>query len=485
MKISRVAVCGLWIALISVLAAATVKAQTTQPTTTQPDMSAAVEPAAPRNVPVHFARSGHAIELEQPLTFSRPIKTAVLRAYDRTWTEPFAVGGNGMVLKMKVTVPKVRVPTVFSVTWPEPPYLSFAEVIAYPERDVNWDKKLTLYACGAPAWFDQWAAAVGLPVKQVAKRELPSAKLAPDEEGGKSLLILGSATAGKDLADVSKLADDKKINILVLDTGWFGEAAGEVSVAPAQMRASLSDISKQKWPQPLKFTARRKPWPGIANRWAWITDDAGLSLVETIALVHGSAGTAFTLDYDYGKNVTVSGPVVLSYVPWCEQLGRREHADELMLATLKSAANEPQWKLPKVAPTILWVEDGPLEAKDRPVLAAVPPRYRIQADNEKVVYILDVRGKQKIPQGFPRESLTNWGDEMDRLPEKDKGRVSMLMLGDDKLLDEMNLKLDREKKRIGRAGVQWLPADELPPSKDDQIRLMLKLTELGVPLAPR
>jgi len=32
--------------------------------------------------------------------------------------------------------------------------------------------------------------------------------------------------------------------------------------------------------------------------------------------------------------------------------------------------------------------------------------------------------------------------------------------------------------------VVWLSDDELPPSKDNQIRLMLKLTELGVPLAP-
>ena len=62
---------------------------------------------------------------------------------------------------------------------------------------------------------------------------------------------------------------------------------------------------------------------------------------------------------------------------------------------------------------------------------------------------------------------------------------SLLILGDDKMLDEWEwLKLDRAKKQIGAAGVQWLPDDELPPSKENQIRLMLTLTELGVPLAP-
>jgi hypothetical protein len=57
------------------------------------------------------------------------------------------------------------------------------------------------------------------------------------------------------------------------------------------------------------------------------------------------------------------------------------------------------------------------------------------------------------------------------------------------MLDEWKwLKIDRAKKTIQtaqtRSDVVWLSDDELPPSKEGQIRLMLALTELGVPLAP-
>jgi hypothetical protein len=53
------------------------------------------------------------------------------------------------------------------------------------------------------------------------------------------------------------------------------------------------------------------------------------------------------------------------------------------------------------------------------------------------------------------------------------------------MLDEWEWpKLDLAKETIHRPEVVWLSDDELPPSKDSQVRLMVKLTELGVPLAP-
>ena len=61
----------------------------------------------------------------------------------------------------------------------------------------------------------------------------------------------------------------------------------------------------------------------------------------------------------------------------------------------------------------------------------------------------------------------------------------LLILGDGKMLDEWKwLKLNRANKTIHRQGVVWMSDTELPPSKGSQIRLMLKLTELGVPLFP-
>ena len=66
------------------------------------------------------------------------------------------------------------------------------------------------------------------------------------------------------------------------------------------------------------------------------------------------------------------------------------------------------------------------------------------------------------------------------MDEKDR----LLLLGDDPILDQWKwLKLDREKKTIGRPVVVWLQDDQ-PWKKTYEIPLMLKLTELGVPLAP-
>ena len=91
------------------------------------------------------------------------------------------------------------------------------------------------------------------------------------------------------------------------------------------------------------------------------------------------------------------------------------------------------------------------------------------------VTILDLRGKGTLSE-----------EEQELFRKTAPGRRTWggsLILGDDPMLDEREeLKLDREKKRIGCNGVVWLPDDELPPSGDSQIRLMLKLTELGVAL---
>ena len=473
----RVLDCGLRTALIMIvfLLATSATGQTTQPAR----MAAPATQPHEMPLPIVFARAG-----EETLVTVEPINlpsiTLSLRAYGRTWAEATATNQKASFL-VTFKVPQVQVPTLFIVTHEKVPAAELAQVVAYPDRDVKWDKTLTLYACGAPAWFDQWAAAVGLPVKQVAKRELPSAKLAPDEEDGKGLLILGSATAGKDLADVSKLADDKKINILVLDTGWFGEAAGAVSVAPAQMRASLSDISKQKWPQPLKFTGRRKPWPGIANRWAWIVDNAGLPLLEEI---HASRWLGWQ--------------VVCSYLPWANVLGRREQADELLLKILKEAALLEASSAPVDAGRFGLIEVGMLyparkdvSPSDRPVLSALPWRV-YSAFEPPSLSVLDLRGQVQPPADILDKCRSiergHNPDGVRKLRVKATDPApwrNLLILGDDKLLDNWEwLKLDRDKKRIGRAGVQWSPADELPPSKYDQIRLMLKLTELGVPLSP-
>jgi hypothetical protein len=237
-----------------------------------------------------------------------------------------------------------------------------------------------------------------------------------------------------------------------------------VNVAPPQMSGGLAEVAKQDWPQPLKFSSHRKPWPGIANRWAWIADGNGLPLVEE--LVHVS------------QPLADMRPVVLSYVPWDALLGRSESADQTFLALLSAAANAAVpvggWR----SVEFIYPDKDKLSTADRPVLLAAAMCPIAFKDLPWCVHVLDLRGTTQLPDGMSKDLKA-------LEPRISHETNRLLILGDDKVLDDWKwLKLDRDKKRIGRDGVQWLPADELPPSTDNQIRLMLKLTELGVPLAP-
>ncbi len=444
----------------------------TQPTTSPASVS---QPALPQ-VPITFARSGQEVTVWMRAPKGPIVKRVVLRAFGRAWTAPVAAALTGTFpgYTARIEAPAVRVPTVFSATPADSPDIELGQLVTYPDRKVEWDKNITLYSCEVPEWFRQWVAATGLPVKEISN-DLASAKLAPADDKGKSLLILGPPAAGKDLSDVAKLAKDKKVNILIfyadwiggvsLGPTWFGDVAGAVSVAPTQMLGGLAEIAKQHWPQPLKFSSRRKCWPGIANRWAWIADGNGLPLVEEIRRE--------------SKDCRGHLPVLLSYLPWEAQLGRAESADSALLKMIAAAAGMEHLPLEKSI-GVLWpdVERQPMEkslawAKIRPVLGNAPLTLTYRAWT--TVFVLDLMG-DSAPTPDDVKAL------------KAKGRweqTPLVILGDDKMLDEWEwLKLDRAKKTINRPGVVWLSDDELPPSKDNQIRLMLKLTELGVPLAP-
>jgi hypothetical protein len=415
---------------------------------------------------VVLARSGRKVVLELPAAPGRAAKAAVLRAFGRVWTQPADVAGSERgALKIEVNVPAVRVATVFSVTAADDASVLLGELVAYPDRNVTWDRKTVVYACAAPGWFSQWASATGLPVTVLNQGDEPADKPHVGSEDAKAVMVIGRAAAGKELSDALKLSQDKKLNVLVLDADWFGQASGPAAVRPGQTHAGLSGLAGQTWPQPLTFAAHRAPYGGIVNRWAWIMDDKGLPLVEEVRQVEPLPERA---DARQAR-------LVLSYVPWQEQLGRREIADAVFLDLLKACAADtpaPAWK----TADILYPPLKEIDPKARPVLAsAARVRWGDLADIPSRVYIVDLRGSQAVPQGLLRQL---------QLMEQ-RAQVSLLILGDDPLLDECKwLKLDRRKKAADQRGVVWAFDDELGPSTENQIRLMLKLTELGVPLAP-
>jgi len=424
----------------------------------------ATQPAA--IPPITFARGGQKIDPhilyvsgEWGIGGIGVFKNEVtLTAFGRVWAGPADVIQQSAGAKTTMTMPKVRVATVFSIV--DRGKRVVGEVVVYPDRDVQWDANTILYTCGEQPWFSEWARAVGLPVKQIAPADL----LPGEKSNVKALLILGPGQVGNNLSHVAGIAHDQRVSVLVLNARWFAKFAGPVNVAPVQMLGGLAEIARQHWPQPLKVSSHRKPWPGIANRWAWIADGNGLPLVEE--LVHVS------------QPLADMRPVVLSYVPWDALLGRSESADQTFLALLSAAANAAVpnggWR----SVEFIYPDKDKLSAADRPVLLAAATCPIAFKDTPWCVHVLDLRGTTQLPEGMSKD--------LNALEPRISHETNrLLILGDDKMLDGWEwLKLDRTKKTINRPGVVWLSDDELPPSKDNQIRLMLKLTELGVPLAP-
>lgn len=405
--------------------------------------------------PITFARSGKTVSMALAID-DRPLQSVVLCVYGRVWTKPVAVK-NGTA---RIDVPTVRVPTVFRITPAKDAKRTLGEVVVYPDGNVGWDKEIIVYAAGVPKWFDQWVMATGLPVIYFTDLGFKDPGRKPKDK--RKVLVIGGKCAGKTFVDTLAVAKKHKINILVLDADWFGGKSGKVAIQPKQMAGELAAIRKQQWSKPIMFRSHRPPWPGIANRWTWIGSKDDSPLVEEVA------------------NPASSQKVVVSYVPWREQLGRCDVAD-LTLLNVLSAAAAPGRKLRWRMPEILYPSPKVLEEteKQRPVLTAASKAWArvFIEDIPSRIYVIDLRGGTSPPPEF-RKTL-------ERLEKRDGKAAPLLILGDDPLLDNWKLaKIDRKKRVSKRVGVLWLPDDTLPPPTKTQIRLMLKLTELGISLKP-
>ena len=373
----------------------------------------------------------------------------MLNAFGRTLSQPSTVE-NG---KAKFTVPSVRVPVVFAIVAEKDPKRTFGELVAYPTSNAKWDGNVAVYSLSVPVWFDQWCAAVGVPVQQLKTDggEWPR----PRNPEGKNLLVLGTGAAGKGLPELAQAIGETPWHVLVLEASWHGEKGGKVTVGPPQMAGSLGGIRQEKWSSDLEFGTRFQPTRDLCNRWAWIDDGNGGPLVEQVGL----PGTARR--------------VLVSYLPWQQQLGRRDVADLTLQRILLSAGARTEtvsWR----APRLLYPEANSLTRDRRPVLAGA---FATSAKQESIpgAYMLDLRGRDDPPAALAEVLHAYEKSHDDSMP--------LLILGDCPLLDEWRwLKLERDKNRPGRSGVVWMPEDTLPPPAQEQVRLMLKLSELCIPL---
>jgi hypothetical protein len=264
-----------------------------------------------------------------------------------------------------------------------------------------------------------------------------------------------------------RLAGDHKINVLVLETDWSGRnktVNRDIAILPKHTTGALADLQTQSWPLPPTFCQRAVR---ILNRQTWIAGPEH-PFVEEIRSPQGG---------------TESFRVVFSYLPWQQQLGRREMADELLLRLLTETAKgvkdrpalDGRWVL-------LYPSAKEIKADERPVLAAAMKSAETdaggQTEPEKVrAYVLDLRGKASPPSDFFEETVA-----MKAIEAQIGTQSPLLILGDDPILDTWKwLGLDRQHHRSSRPGVLWLLDSSLPPSLNSQLRLMELFTEWNIP----
>ena len=472
-------------------------------------------PSRAGELPIVFARSGQKATLPVDGEREKAGGPLVLWAFDQRWGEALTTNSGAAEL----LAPKVRVPVVFRLGPLRDSKVSYSELVVYPDRPALEDHKTQWVAVGIPDWFDTWSAAVGPPLRKFKDLAALNAGnwRTPEQPG---LLILGRKAAGEGPAAICRFAVEHKINVLVLEAGWFG---GEETpdpapaLSPRQMTGGLADCASQRWPLPPVFPRHRLPWFAIANRQTWIAGAevplVGYPLVEEIRSPQKGAESL---------------RVVLSYLPWRDQLGRCEVADELFRRLLTETAKGANDRAPLGGKwRLLYPPAEEVKADERPVLAAAlksaatlfdentnqtttmreggreivlasPPDRNSDGSQEIAKhrpirgYVLDFRGKTSPPQDL----LERLGDRK-TLEARIGTESPLLILGDSPVLDTWKwLKLEPYASRSAvkpsekpasappelPPGVLWWRESSLPPSKASQLRLMQFFTEWNISL---
>ena len=425
---------------------------------------------------VVFAQSGQKVTLRIDGQGADANALVVLTADGQRWGEPMRAKDGAVEL----LAPKVRVPIVFRLASPQDAArVVSGELVVYPDRWLPWDtdkllskyKETQFVAAGIPDWLDGWLGAVGFPVQRLGGREsLDGGHWRRLEKPG--LLILGRKAAGRGPAEVGRRAIDFGTNVLVIEADWLDKlqtSAAGIVLAPKKAQGALSDLRMQEWPLPPTFHRQAVPWPLVWNRLAWL-DGPQYPLVEEV--------------YSRQKGAECLR-IVFNYLPWQEQLGRCEMADELMLRILAETARgandrstlDRRWCLLYPAVEKIKIEERPVLFSALRLTAAgagSDAASSAAAESPEVGgYVLDLRGGSPLPDDLFADS---------GVVKKIEGRINkytpLLILGDNRELDTWEwLELDREHQKSPRPGVCWLPDGSLPPSLGSQLRVMDVFTQ--------
>ncbi len=271
---------------------------------------------ADRSRPVTFARSGQVASVGIAMGDKASVASVVMVAFGRVWTRPAEVRHGAA----QMTVPEVRVPTVFDIVEEGDGEDPLGQLVAYPTAlPTRNGKDFQCYSLGVPRWFEQWAEAMGLHVIPTTSKAIHARPWAIRRSSTPPVLVIGCGGAGNTPGELLATAKAAGIPVVVLEANWLGggkACKGDTTVWPKQMGAGLAKIAEQKWSTSLRFSQRARPWPGVCNRWPWIAGENG-PLLEEIRPPKGPER------------------VLLNYLPWQEQLGRQfDNADTTLVAVL-------------------------------------------------------------------------------------------------------------------------------------------------------
>ncbi|MBN1343928.1 MAG: hypothetical protein JXQ73_14690 [Phycisphaerae bacterium] len=404
-----------------------------------------------------FVRSGQVVSLDPRMREDERAEFVSLRAFGRLWPASAAVRG----AVVELTGPEVRVPVVFRIVRSDDSSRELGELVVYADRPATWPSERRLYTSATPRWFDEWTAALGLPTHRVNAADLRSGRWVR-HKGKHDLLVVGRVASGNSAADVGELARRCDINVLALDAAWFGERGREalrIELKPAAMSGELADLAAQRWATAPTFSRPARPTDAVVNRRSWIEVE-GQPLVEELP------------SRDGGRSC------VASYLRWSQQLGRCELADVILLTILERSAERARQEALRASVSLIGPKEEDIRSKDRPVLA----RLRFEkAMGPADILIVDLRGRGQLDPNLGVRLKR--ADTLMRAQGGQTGGARLLVLGDDEVLDGWSaVKVNREKKTLGREGAIWLADDDLPPSSIGRIRLMGVLTKLKVPI---
>jgi hypothetical protein len=418
--------------------------------------------------PVVFARSGQMATLSIGGREDEANGRVVLTAYGQRCGEPIIVKHG----TAEFVAPKVRAPIVFRpASLQDAARVIPGELIVYPNRWLPWDtdKQLSKYketqfvAAGVPDWLEAWFGAVGFPIQKLSRRtSLDGSNWRTLEKP--ALLVLGRKAAGRGPAEIGRLAIEHRTNVLVIEADWLDKLttpAASIAVTPKHARGALTDLRAQQWPLPPTFHRQKVPWPVVCNRLTWL-DGPEYPLVEEV--------------YSRKEGAELLR-IVLNYLPWQEQLGRCEMADELLLRILAETAKGAKDRPPLDGRwCLLYPAIKDIKVDERPVLAAALRSAVVAESREIRGYLLDLRGGSRPPEDLFADSSV-----LKRIEARIDKHTPLLILGDNPHLDTWKwLALGRQQQKSPRPGVRWCPNSSLPASLESQLRVMEILTQWNI-----